>query len=398
MNASIAPDATDAHPPPPAIADLSGALQAMYQATLRPDPWLGILAAIAPLFEASRALLIHVDHNLPSASVTDGIGIAPEHLRAIRERDLDQDLIWRAVLPLPAGLARRTTELLSEEVRARNPLYERIGVPAGLRYGLHANLENNAAHFTSISFMHHDRDFPDSAKATLQLLVPHLQTALQLSREIALAAAGRREALLRFDRVHQPMVVLDRSGYAIYTSQAALDLLRHAEGMALRFGRFIFRDIALQTEFERLLRLAVAGPQDEQPHPPYRLRVPRKDQPSPYGLSVVALSRSTDRALLPEGAGCMVLIHDMAGLTPLPVDRLSWLYDLTPGEARICEALYRTGSIEAAALELHLTRHTVRSHLKTIFVKFGVGTQGQLMQRLANSARLAEPGIDLLRQ
>lgn len=398
MNASIAPGAQDPDRRPPEMADLPGILQAIYAATLRPDPWLGIMTATAPLFGTGKALFLQVDRIMPSASATDAIGIAPEYLQAIRNRNLDQDAIWQAVLPLPVGSIRRTTELRVGDESARGPLYHQVTVPAGLQFGLCANLENNAAYFANIAFLRSDRDFTDDAKAMLHLLVPHLQTALQLSRHIALAEAGRREALLRFDRVRQSMVVLDRSGYAIYSSQAALELLRQADGMSLRFGRFIFRDIALQTEFERLVRLAVAGPHDERSHPPYRLRVPRLSQPSPYGLSVIAISRSTDRALLPEGAGCMVLIHDMAGLTPLPVDRLAWLYDLTPAEARICEALYRTGSIDAAALELHLTRHTVRSHLKTIFVKFGVGTQGQLMQRLANSARLAEPGIDLLRQ
>jgi DNA-binding CsgD family transcriptional regulator len=66
---------------------------------------------------------------------------------------------------------------------------------------------------------------------------------------------------------------------------------------------------------------------------------------------------------------------------------------LTPAEARVCESLFRTGSVDAVAEDLNLTRNTVRSHLKSIYAKFGVVSQGQLMQRLANSLRLTE-GID----
>ena len=104
------------------------------------------------------------------------------------------------------------------------------------------------------------------------------------------------------------------------------------------------------------------------------------------------MHRYSDRVLLPDGAGCLVLIHDVAGLNPLPLQRLSWLYGLTPAEIRVCESLYQAGSVDAVAEHLHLTRNTVRSHLKTIFSKFGVSTQGQLMQQLANSVRLTEGG------
>ena len=114
---------------------------------------------------------------------------------------------------------------------------------------------------------------------------------------------------------------------------------------------------------------------------------------APYALSVIPLSSPSDRAVLPDGAGAMILVYDLELPNPLPVERLALLYRLTPAEARVCDTIFRHGSVDATAEELCLTRNTVRSHLKSIYSKFGVASQGQLMQRLANSLRLGE-GID----
>ncbi|MCC7256767.1 MAG: helix-turn-helix transcriptional regulator [Gammaproteobacteria bacterium] len=398
MTANIRPVPPDRElPSAEALAALPGVLEAIYAATLAADCWPAVMQAAATLVGTGKALFIQMDRNLPSASVTESFGIAAEHVQAIRARDPEQDRIWQAVLKLPADTVARATELWPGDMCARGPLHATVAVAGGMLYGLTANLENNAAYFTNISFLRAAPDFTAAEVATLKLLVPHLRTALTINRHIVRAEAGRREALLRFDRVRQAMVLLDRSGYAIYTSKPTHDLLHRTAGLALRHGRFIFDDLALQAEFERMVRLTIAGQDDETPQIPHRMRVSRPGATTPVGLSIISISRSIDRALLTDGTCCMVLIHDIAGLNPLPIERLSWLYDLTPAEARICEAMYRTGSIDATALELHLTRHTVRSHLKAVYVKFGVGTQAQLMQRLANAARLAEHGIERLR-
>lgn len=381
-------------PPEPAAAaapmPCSELLNAIYAATLQADCWPRILAALGPAIGTAKAMFTQVDRVVPSDSVTHVNGLAPEHVLAIKNRDLDQDYIWHAALQLPSGTVYRSTELHPTDVLHAGPLYEQIAVPAGLDYVLGAILENSTAFFSIIGFMQSGGDFTDGQKGALRPLVPHLQLALQIHRRIAVGDAGRREALLSFDRARQAVVVLDRSGYAVYSNQSATRFLQAAEGMSLKFGRFLFDDIAAQSEFERVVRLALAAENADIPPVPREVRIGRKSGGPPYGLSIIPVHRSSDRALLPDGAGCMVLIHDLAGLNPLPVERLSWLYGLTPAESRICESLYRVGSVDAAAEDLCLTRNTVRSHLKSIYSKFGVVTQGQLMQRLGNSVRMTD--------
>jgi DNA-binding CsgD family transcriptional regulator len=296
------------------------------------------------------------------------------------------------VFTVPAGGICLTSEIISKEQLTARPHYKDVTAPGGLDYSLSCVLENGPDYFSNISYMRSE-DFSASHKCILETLVPHLQTALQLSQRIALADAGRRGTLTSFDRVRQPVVLLDRSGYAIHCNEHADRLLKSVGDLEIKFGRFLFENVTTQAEFERAVRVAAASIGSDIPAAPYRIRVTRRSGGSPYALVVIPVHDSTQRALMPDGAACMILLHDLDHTEELPLERLAWLYRLTPAEIRICESLYREGSIDSAAENLHLTRNTVRSHLKSIYGKFGVATQGQLMQRLANSATLARGNI-----
>jgi DNA-binding CsgD family transcriptional regulator len=57
-------------------------------------------------------------------------------------------------------------------------------------------------------------------------------------------------------------------------------------------------------------------------------------------------------------------------------------YGLTPREQQITQAVARGMSNQDIAVALHLSPHTVRDHLKAIFVKLNVGTRGELAAKL----------------
>jgi DNA-binding CsgD family transcriptional regulator len=78
----------------------------------------------------------------------------------------------------------------------------------------------------------------------------------------------------------------------------------------------------------------------------------------------------------------MVAITDPEAAAGVSHQRLR-AYGLTGAEARLCQALVRTGSLNHAADELHISQSTARSHLKNVFTKLGVTSQVQLVMRLA---------------
>ena len=372
-------------------------LYGLYQATLHGDAWQRIMALLAPLLGTRRAMFVRIDRTCPRDSVMFAMGLSPELQLAMQRRDLSQDHLWRAMLAQPSGTVWRMSNVVPPEKMRDTHLYEALAVPAGLRFAATVILENTPSFFTTLSFMRDGTDFSDAELELCGGLVPHLQSAQLIQHRIALGDAGRREALLSFDRSHQPVLVLDSSGYTIYSNADASRALGAAHGCGLKFGRLHFQSLSIQADFERVVQLALTRPLDSEagvgadPGPAtYEIRVPRQGRGAPLALSVVPINRAADRALLPDGAACLILIFDLDSPNTLPLSRLAWLYRLTTAESRVCESLFRVGSVDAVALDLHLTRNTVRSHLKNIYAKFGIATQGQLMQRLATSLRLID--------
>lgn len=58
--------------------------------------------------------------------------------------------------------------------------------------------------------------------------------------------------------------------------------------------------------------------------------------------------------------------------------------DLTPREWQILRQLMRGGRVPAIAKVLEISPHTVRNHLKSIFRKFGVKSQKELLEALSS--------------
>lgn len=365
-----------------------GMLPQLYEATLQPDAGSKILRWLAAAFGMEKAIFIRLDRTHPRDSFMELIGIADETMRELRPLNLEGDPLWLPhLLEMPIGQPFCATDLVARENKVSTAPWLRYyhSLPAELRDSFGVVIENSAHFFASFACFAPEDSFDDRMRSALRILAPHIRLAWDISRRVAIGDAGQRDAMLSFEQVHQALAVLDRSGYVIVTNEAARRLFADSEGMGLKYGRFVFDDIAIQTEFERAVRAVVTSMLSGPQVPPQELRVPRGNHRSPYVVTVVPLYRPESRLVLPPEAGCMVAVTDHEGINPLPIGHLVWLYGLTPSEARICDALHQSGSVEAAAKSLNLTRHTVRSHLKNIYSKVGVANQPQLLQRLLNS-------------
>lgn len=380
------------------IALPADVLRNIYAATLMPDFWTRVMMLVAPLLGCEKAMVGGMDRNHPQDSLNEIIGFSPQAAALLRGRDLAEDRVWQATRQLPPGTVCRAADLLPPEPALRSPLYQQLSGPEGLGYFIATVLESRPEAFTCIGFLRGNErgEFTDAEFSLLSALTPQLQVAAALARRVMFGDAARREALLSIDRAGQALLVLDRSGYAIHVNAAAAQLLERLQGVALRQGRILFDNLATQAEFEHGLRQAVAVVEGGTAPPmPLNLRLSQRVGAAPLALSLLPFIDAVDRAVFPPGAGCLVLLFDPDRQGDLPVAWLERIYGLTAAELRVCEALFRNADIDAAAEVLSLSHHTVRSHLKGIYAKFGVVNQGQLLQRLAHSLHVMPTGNDV---
>ncbi|MCI0445590.1 cyclic nucleotide-binding domain-containing protein [bacterium] len=116
--------------------------------------------------------------------------------------------------------------------------------------------------------------------------------------------------------------------------------------------------------------------------------VSRKSQTHSMPILISPL-RSKEYSYENRRAAAALFISDPDLAIPGPQEILRKLYGLTPTEARLSSALLQGKNVMQVARELHIKVNTVRSHLKSIFLKTGANRQSELVRILITSPRLA---------
>jgi PAS domain S-box-containing protein len=85
------------------------------------------------------------------------------------------------------------------------------------------------------------------------------------------------------------------------------------------------------------------------------------------------------------------LSAEVGTVTALPLHHPD-LQDLSPRESEVLSVLVAGERVPAIAKRLHISPHTVRNHLKSMFRKLEVGTQSELIDRVRSLADSAPAG------
>ena len=105
-------------------------------------------------------------------------------------------------------------------------------------------------------------------------------------------------------------------------------------------------DTQIAAEIERMMSRALGISRDTGFAPMRPLRIPRKSGGHSYEFLMIPVTDGAQRAILPPTAAFMVAITDPETVVGVSHQRLRG-YGLTGAEARLCQALIRTGSLQS---------------------------------------------------
>ncbi len=179
---------------------------------------------------------------------------------------------------------------------------------------------------------------------------------------------------------------LNRVDRAVFLIDADLRLL-HANAAA---AALLERDTALRLHGEKLLQdvwcggrtlaqlVAAALDGRHSAHEPQALSLPRLARP-PLLLTVAPFVPPEGAAQLPS---CVILMVSDPDAYQLSCPVLMQLFDLTPAEAGVAQALAHGEALDDIAHALDISMHTVKTHLQKLFRKTGTRRQGELVAML----------------
>ena len=228
--------------------------------------------------------------------------------------------------------------------------------------------------------------FAEQETALLKLLMPHLQRALQLHRRLAVLEAQGSASLEVLDHLAAGIVLVKANGQVLFLNRAAQQILDRKDGLSIGLSGLSAANSGETRELRKLIEdaaLLVSGSTLGTSRGVMTVSRPSCRRP----LSLLVIPAPVDHArrqLLTHGhiPSAIILISDPeADLVP-DSELLQRSFGLTPAEARFASILMGGKSVEETAVELQVTMHTARTHLKRILSKTGTRRQGELIHLL----------------
>lgn len=277
------------------------------------------------------------------------------------------------------------SELIAPEAMRRTPFYQDLARNMGIEYMLGCVVHKGQDEQAYLSLLRGttDNDFGSEEKRALALLLPHVQRAQFLQRQLA----ARESFQQTLDASPYGVVILDRSRRVLYLNRQAETIFSEQDGLALRHGAVRPTRHADQLALDRCIDEAVLSRDNVVAAQRRRTRIARPSGRLAYQAEAPPLRPDSETAVLRETASCIVFIHDLARPVSLAPEAIEKTHGLTRTEARICTSLFDGLSLQEAAERLDISRNTAKTHLRHIFNKCRVASQAQLIKLLALGLR-----------
>jgi DNA-binding CsgD family transcriptional regulator len=343
------------------------------EVVLDPAGWVGVMEDICAGVGALGAALLQGDARTPDVPRTPGVREVFDFY--FKEGWHQRDLRARGVPLLFQGRKVFTDEdiVTPDEIR-REPFYNECVFALGLKdFAAIGFFAESRPWAVAIQRATNEGPFERSELQALAGLADQLTAAATLSVIVGRSALDAATEALSL--IHQPALVLNRTGAVIRTNQAAEDIFD--DDLRVRGGRLHVQDKSAAAALGALIdqmTLSSGLPRAEAVTIRRGLKKP----------IIARIHPIPDAARSPFlGARALLILSSLAPKPPLSKNLLAGIFGLSPAEARLASIIAGGVDLRTAAEELGVARDTARNQLKAIFAKTGAHRQSELVELLA---------------
>jgi DNA-binding CsgD family transcriptional regulator/PAS domain-containing protein len=223
-----------------------------------------------------------------------------------------------------------------------------------------------------------EEEFDREQLTALELVTPHLQTALYTRRKLLELESRVCDMETALDHLHTALVLVDPTAKVLFANRKARAMVDRRDGLVFCRGELIAQDVSARATLRAIMAAAIGGSIEKDK--PGAMLISR---PIKKPLQIVAVPCPPETLSMPGRAAAVVFITDPEqGPTAQP-EMLRLLYGLTRAEIKLAMLLLDGKSLSEAAELNNVGRETVRSQLKCIFGKTGTKRQSELIGLLA---------------
>lgn len=222
----------------------------------------------------------------------------------------------------------------------------------------------------------HEDDFGREELVKLAEIVPHLQTALYTRRKLLDLESRVSDMETALDALSTALVLVDAAYKIFFANRNARAILACRDGLMSDGGRLMAQDSTECAALRGVLAGAINfGTGKTAPNP----RATLISRARKRSLQLVAVPCRPETLATPKKAAALVFITDPDQKVPARAETLQALFRLTRAEVKLATVLLEGKSLSEAANLNQVGRETVRSQLKSIFLKTGARRQSELI-------------------
>lgn len=306
-----------------------------------------------------------------------------------------EDMLARQIMASPIAHFYASNLDLSDPGRVIETRFFREWiVPQDIAYAAGAVVLQEGEWMTEIIVQRNSQQPPFTREEmdSLNLLMPHLQRAIQMRQRFAELQLGKNFLTGGLDVLAMPTLLFNEYGLVVHHNHSAALLLTQGNALRVDDGRLQTRDAAVTRKISFEIGKAVSasrGSDDSGAELHSVVLLPRTDR-MPLMLMIAPL-RWGDNA--PSQGAALLFAFDPEATPSVTAGLVRRLFLLSEAEAELAVALCGGKTLDGVAAERGTSINTIKSQLKSIFCKTGTRRQTELVSLL-----LASPAYFLAKQ
>jgi len=279
-------------------------------------------------------------------------------------------------------------DLVADTNLLGTPFFQEFCTPLGLRHALCAyqDMGNNCFAVLCLYRSAERGIFTAQEKKNFDHLVPALKNAGQLWVHVQNMCHSNAMSFSAIDNLSLGLAVVGTGGIVRFSNRVMDRILGAGQGITLRHGRLQLDDQTAQQKLNKAIEEAYQSILLKRKPAIADAIIPARDkQDRPLSLLVSRIQRNSSSSknmleMSPAGPVAAVYVNYLEERRGPRHDAISKLYGLTPAETRLVRSLLNGDRLHDHAERCGISLHTVKAHLKQIFLKTGHTRQGDLVR------------------
>jgi DNA-binding CsgD family transcriptional regulator len=367
------------------VHELSHIIGLIYETTLDGKIWPKVLELVCAFVKGKASRIYWRDASLADSETFYSWGFDPDFLDIYTERYLTLNPLYPASIFITPGEVFSSGDLVPVEDFQASPFFQEWVAPQGFLDAAIFNIERyqaSAAAFTVITGREYGM-VDQKLRSRLKLLVPHLQRAALINREMNTRQDRSLSLEVALNQVQAGVFILDQTGRLVWTNVSGGTLLARGDLVQSRDHRFTLTG----PHADRLLKQCLAATLDQPENPlaptPALIRMMDADGHEWLGCLMPLRQQSQTKFAFDQvgqSAQAALFVRRVDPVTVSGVEAAARLYALTPAEMRVLQAALRLDTVAMMAESLGVSPSTVKTHLQSIFGKSGTSRRASLVK------------------